>query len=100
MARTASPPMLPFRDDYNASGMSSSRSMPNMPAYTSPGAGSGFILPEVVIAEPDVVDDDVCPVCNVSLSSEYRVRGEKPLVVAECGHEVHYVSGSGCDDSS
>jgi len=54
----------------------------------------------VVIAEPDVVDDDVCPVCNVSLSSEYRVRGEKPLVVAECGHEVHYVSGSGCGDSS
>ena len=92
MARTASPPMRSFREEGSGSGLASSQSMPNMLAYTSPVDGPSCVLPEVVIAEPDMVDDDVCPVCNVSLSSEFRVRGEKPLVVAECGHEVHYVS--------
>jgi hypothetical protein len=47
---------------------------------------------QVHLADTSIDDANLCPVCNESLSAEYRIAGEKPLVVGECGHEVHYVS--------
>ncbi len=47
---------------------------------------------QVTLAEEGQDDGEKCPVCHESLSAEYRLAGEKPLVVGECGHEVHYVS--------
>lgn len=34
-------------------------------------------------------EDDSCPVCLLSLSFSFRLPGEKPHVVPECGHALH-----------
>ena len=36
-------------------------------------------------------DEETCPVCVESLSFTYRLPGEKPHVVPECGHALHEV---------
>lgn len=40
-------------------------------------------------AAPD--DDDECPVCLEPLSFSFRLPGEKPHIVPECGHALHEV---------
>lgn len=37
-------------------------------------------------------DDDECPVCLEPLSFSFRLPGEKPHIVPECGHALHEVS--------
>lgn len=36
-------------------------------------------------------DDDECPVCLEPLSFSFRLPGEKPHIVPECGHALHEV---------
>jgi len=46
-----------------------------------------------LVSEEDARDDrDNCPVCCESLSFTYRLPGEKPHIVPECGHSLHEVS--------
>lgn len=42
----------------------------------------------------DLLDDNEgeCPVCLEPLSFSFRLPGEKPHVVPECGHALHEVS--------
>ncbi|ORX39121.1 Pleckstrin homology domain-domain-containing protein [Kockovaella imperatae] len=37
----------------------------------------------------DKDDEDICPVCCESLSFTFRLPGEKPHIVPECGHALH-----------
>lgn len=44
------------------------------------------------LASHDMMDDDgECPVCLEPLSFSFRLPGEKPHVVPECGHALHEV---------
>ncbi|KZT55808.1 hypothetical protein CALCODRAFT_436594 [Calocera cornea HHB12733] len=45
-------------------------------------------LPQAVVAAP-VEDEDDCPVCLEPLSFSFRIPGEKPHIVPECGHALH-----------
>jgi hypothetical protein len=46
-----------------------------------------------LVSEEDARDEgDNCPVCCESLSFTYRLPGEKPHIVPECGHSLHEVS--------
>jgi len=54
----------------------SSAHMPPLPVVSSHNA-------------PD--DDDECPVCLEPLSFSFRLPGEKPHIVPECGHALHEV---------
>lgn len=39
----------------------------------------------------DLDDDGECPVCLEPLSFSFRLPGEKPHIVPECGHALHEV---------
>ncbi|KAF9054534.1 Pleckstrin homology domain-containing protein [Panaeolus papilionaceus] len=43
----------------------------------------------VVSTHTAVDDDDECPVCLEPLSFSFRLPGEKPHIVPECGHALH-----------
>ncbi|EIW58408.1 uncharacterized protein TRAVEDRAFT_64856 [Trametes versicolor FP-101664 SS1] len=46
--------------------------------------------PLPVVSSHDTSDDeDECPVCLEPLSSSFRLPGEKPHIVPECGHALH-----------
>ena len=47
-----------------------------------------------LVSTEDKVDDDQCPICCESLSFTFRLPGEKPHIVPECGHALHEVSDS------
>ena len=56
---------------------------------------SVYMPPIPVVKNHSVVeDDDECPVCLEPLSFSFRLRGEKPHIVPECGHSLHEVSQS------
>ncbi|ORY20538.1 Pleckstrin homology domain-domain-containing protein [Naematelia encephala] len=42
-----------------------------------------------IIAAEEKNDEEICPVCVESLSFTYRLPGEKPHIVPECGHALH-----------
>ncbi|KIY53347.1 hypothetical protein FISHEDRAFT_63373 [Fistulina hepatica ATCC 64428] len=46
-------------------------------------------LPVVSSASSDADDADECPVCLEPLSFSFRLPGEKPHIVPECGHALH-----------
>jgi hypothetical protein len=48
----------------------------------------------VLVSSEDHQDQEKCPVCVENLSSTYRLPGEKPPIVPECGHALHEVSCS------
>lgn len=49
--------------------------------------------PLPVVSNHDTLDDEQeCPVCLEPLSFSFRLPGEKPHVVPECGHSLHEVS--------
>lgn len=51
--------------------------------------------PLPVVSSHDATDDeDECPVCLEPLSFSFRLPGEKPHIVPECGHALHEVSES------
>jgi hypothetical protein len=48
--------------------------------------------PLPVVSNHDVAgDEDECPVCLEPLSFSFRLPGEKPHIVPECGHALHEV---------
>jgi hypothetical protein len=48
--------------------------------------------PVPVVSSHDSLDDeDECPVCLEPLSFSFRLPGEKPHIVPECGHALHEV---------
>lgn len=47
---------------------------------------------QVTLAESSDEDDDKCPVCIESLNASFKLPGEKPHIVPECGHALHEVS--------
>ena len=56
---------------------------------------SVYMPPIPVVKNHSVVeDDDECPVCLEPLSFSFRLPGEKPHIVPECGHALHEVSQS------
>lgn len=51
------------------------------------------IAPLPVVSSRDAVEDEEeCPVCLEPLSFSFRLPGEKPHIVPECGHALHEVS--------
>ena len=49
--------------------------------------------PLPVVSSHDAADEeDECPVCLEPLSFSFRLPGEKPHIVPECGHALHEVS--------
>ncbi|BEI85156.1 hypothetical protein CcaverHIS002_0505570 [Cutaneotrichosporon cavernicola] len=42
-----------------------------------------------LVSAEDEQDDAICPLCTESLSFSYRLPGEKPHIVPECGHALH-----------
>ncbi|KAI0709698.1 hypothetical protein C8T65DRAFT_195870 [Cerioporus squamosus] len=49
--------------------------------------------PLPVVSSHDASDEEEeCPVCLEPLSSSFRLPGEKPHIVPECGHSLHEVS--------
>lgn len=49
--------------------------------------------PVPVVSNRDSNDtEDECPVCLEPLSFSFRLPGEKPHIVPECGHALHEVS--------
>lgn len=49
------------------------------------------MAPISVVAHGGPDDDDECPVCLEPLSFSFRLPGEKPHIVPECGHALHEV---------
>ncbi|EJU03476.1 hypothetical protein DACRYDRAFT_21059 [Dacryopinax primogenitus] len=45
-------------------------------------------IPQAVVAAP-IENEDDCPVCLEPLSFSFRIPGEKPHIVPECGHALH-----------
>jgi hypothetical protein len=54
------------------------------------GGKSGYA--ESTMSALDLDDDGECPVCLEPLSFSFKLPGEKPHVVPECGHALHEVS--------
>lgn len=53
--------------------------------------------PLPVVSNHDATDDEEeCPVCLEPLSFSFRLPGEKPHIVPECGHALHEVRGKLC----
>ena len=86
--RPTSPPPLP-------------RSKLQPPKPKSPHLHEAFTMQQVHLAPvhqvtlsstDDKDDEEKCPVCCESLSFTFRLPGEKPHVVPECGHALHEVS--------
>lgn len=52
--------------------------------------------PLPVVSSHDASEDEAeCPVCLEPLSFSFRLPGEKPHIVPECGHALHEVSSNG-----
>lgn len=43
----------------------------------------------VVSSQDPFDDDDECPVCLEPLSFSFKLPGEKPHIIPECGHSLH-----------
>lgn len=66
-----------------------SRSSPNLRAMFKDGQAPAH---SVRLAEDSEDEVDLCPVCAESLNSSFKLPGEKPHIVPECGHALHEVS--------
>lgn len=55
--------------------------------------GPMHAAPLPVVSSRDMTEDEEdCPVCLEPLSFSFRLPGEKPHIVPECGHSLHEVS--------
>ncbi|KLT46499.1 hypothetical protein CC85DRAFT_238908 [Cutaneotrichosporon oleaginosum] len=65
------------------------RSLPSLyddfKAHTTPAPAHQVAL----VSTEDEQDDAICPLCTESLSFSYRLPGEKPHIIPECGHALH-----------
>ncbi|WRT69089.1 uncharacterized protein IL334_006072 [Kwoniella shivajii] len=78
-------PQHPKRQESLA--LQNSRSSPNL-AETYKMSQPAHQL-ALVSTEDDKDDEETCPVCVESLSFTYRLPGEKPHIVPDCGHALH-----------
>lgn len=93
VVRPASPPLPQSRSDNFLSdhtrsatgGLPVSRSSPNLENFR-------MATQVAVISAAEKDDEETCPVCVESLSFTFRLPGEKPHIVPECGHALHEVS--------
>lgn len=58
-----------------------------------PYASNPSSAPPVIAHDVSDMDEN-CPVCLESLAFSFRLPGEKPHVVPECGHALHEVSNN------
>ncbi|WVQ93206.1 hypothetical protein IAU59_000270 [Kwoniella sp. CBS 9459] len=99
VVRPASPPALPSSKSHNdflspqhhrrpgSPTLQSSRSSPNLADSYKMSQPTHQVT--LVSTEDDKDDEETCPVCVESLSFTYRLPGEKPHIVPECGHALH-----------
>ncbi|KAI0630707.1 hypothetical protein C8Q77DRAFT_1134712 [Trametes polyzona] len=81
----------------------SANSSAKSPSYTASDSASLHPYASMVAAPLPVVsshdasdEEEECPVCLEPLSSSFRLPGEKPHIVPECGHALHEVSSLPC----
>lgn len=85
---TSPPPSVPLQRDPSLLGgghqLITSKSQPNLAdAYRNPAMATQQVV------SSEAVDEETCPVCVESLSFTFRLPGEKPPIVPECGHSLH-----------
>ena len=68
-----------------------SRSSPNLRVMAKEGPLS---IHQLTLADNSEEDDEKCPVCIESLNASFKLPGEKPHIVPECGHALHEVSSA------
>lgn len=102
--RSASPPPFPSSQSLNtfhkyqqperpSHRLAGSNSQTNLAdSYRMPAPVFGPAHQVALVSAEDKNDDELCPVCVESLSFTFRLPGEKPHVVPECGHALHEVS--------
>jgi hypothetical protein len=92
------PPLPPttklLAPEVGRGGLPASRSSPNLvERYKAESSAMHQPHQVTLVSEEDARDDEeTCPVCCESLSFTYRLPGEKPHIVPECGHSLHEVS--------
>ena len=91
-------PALPFPHSLSLQSPRSPPSASPSPALSSSSASSTTIQPYSMVSTPhqynsahDMDDEGECPVCLEPLSFSFRLPGEKPHIVPECGHALHEV---------
>jgi hypothetical protein len=85
-----------FRSLLPSSTSYSNRSTPTLKTHTQDTLSHPFALmahaPLPVVSSHDSSEDEEdCPVCLEPLSFSFRLPGEKPHIVPECGHALHEV---------
>ena len=81
-----------FRSAYSAATGSHRSNSHTQEFYSHPFA-SMVNAPLPVVSSHDPSDEEEeCPVCLEPLSFSFRLPGEKPHIVPECGHALHEVS--------
>ena len=98
VVRPSSPPPLPAlrpavflspQPDIHATQLPPQRSHPNLhPDLARMNSAPPHL---VTFSTADKDSGETCPVCVESLSATYRLPGEQPPIVPECGHALHEV---------
>lgn len=84
-------PLLEVPEQMALPPVSTSRSAPSL--YDSYKIHASLPTHQVaLVSAEDEEDDAICPLCTESLSFAYRLPGEKPHIIPECGHPLHHVS--------
>ncbi|KII87384.1 hypothetical protein PLICRDRAFT_177143 [Plicaturopsis crispa FD-325 SS-3] len=81
-----------LRSAYSASTQASTANTANYSeTHLHPYAAMGPAPLPVVSNQDSADDEEECPVCLEPLSFSFRLPGEKPHIVPECGHALHEV---------
>ncbi|KAL0953730.1 hypothetical protein HGRIS_004921 [Hohenbuehelia grisea] len=81
------PNRTPSINSFNSASQSS---LLDQPPPTAHPYAAMHPAPLPVVSNRDVLDDEEeCPVCLEPLSFSFRLPGEKPHIVPECGHALH-----------
>jgi hypothetical protein len=91
--KSKGPGVFGFGASANASALSlRSGDLPDSPQIT-PRPYSFNDTPNMpIVSSRDTADEEAeCPVCLEPLSFSFRLPGEKPHIVPECGHALHEV---------
>ena len=83
-----------LRSAYSANSSAKPPSYTSQPDTASLHPYAAMVAgPLPVVSSHDASDEEEeCPVCLEPLSSSFRLPGEKPHIVPECGHALHEVS--------
>ncbi|KAL5537126.1 hypothetical protein ACEPAF_949 [Sanghuangporus sanghuang] len=83
-----------LRARSSATSLNSSYSTPSAALFPDPPPSNHpfatmVAAPVPVVSSHDAEDEKECPVCLEPLSFSFRLPGEKPHVVPDCGHALH-----------